>query len=736
MKKLFYQFVLLLFAGILAFNNSSNAQNVFIPDINFRAFLIATYPTFMDITGDSLIPDSAATLTGTLDCNSQNIAGLTGIECFINIAQLHCYGNQLTALPDLSANTALQRLYCNNNQLTALPDLSANTALQELSCNENQLTALPDLSANTALKYLYCNNNQLTALPDLLANIALKYLYCFNNQLTALPDLTANTALQWLYCYNNQLTALPVLSANTALTYLYCHFNQLTTLPDLLANTALLELICNSNKLDFSDARELRIADALSSLTAYTYSPQNPFGVSDTLNLCAGDTAVLSIALQDSALSYQWFKGTDTITGATDTLLIIPGITQADSGAYTCKSYGTSLLFPPMNFGPGISEFVSEPITIKVKPLPLVFIPDINFRAFLNTFYPTFMDSDSLIPDSAATLTGILDCNSQNIADLTGIGCFININTLYCYINQLTALPDLSANTALQYLYCFNNQLTALPDLSANTALLNLGCENNQLSSLPDLSANTALQWLVCLNNQLTSLPDLSPNTALQGFRCENNKLDFSDARELRIADTLSSLTTYTYSPQNPFGVSDTFNLCAGDTAVLSIALQDSALSYQWFKGTDTITGATDTLLIIPGINQVDSGAYTCKSYGTSLLFPPMNFGPGISEFVSEPIIVNVSPATISNDLFNVNSQIRLYPNPNKGEFNIIVNTAAQTDLIIELMNIHGQLIYRKDVKNVNTFKDAIDVSGLGKGIYYLRINTGEQVKVEKVVIQ
>ena len=90
----------------------------------------------------------------------------------------------------------------------------------------------------------------------------------------------------------------------------------------------------------------------------------------------------------------------------------------------------------------------------------------------------------------------------------------------------------------------------------------------------------------------------------------------------------------------------------------------------------------------------------------------------------------------VLNDLDDVNSQISIYPNPNKGEFNIIVKTADKTDLIIELMNVHGQLIYRKDVKNIVSFKDAIDVSEFAKGIYYLKVNTGSQLKVEKVVIQ
>ena len=497
---------------------------------------------------------------------------------------------------------------------------------------------------------------------------------------------------------------------------------------------------CSYNKLDFSDARELRIADTISTLTNYTYNPQNPFGIPATFERNLGDTLTLSIANQDSALSYQWFRGTDTIIGATDTLLIIPNITLADSGIYTCRSIGTALLYPsPMNFSPGINSFVSEPFTVNIPDTrPKAFIPDSNFRNFLNATYPTFIDGsgDSLVIDSAATLTGTLNCNSQNITDLTGVEFFVNITNLYCnsnqlttlpnldsltslqrlycYNNQLTTLPGLTNNTTLQYLYCYNNQLTTLPDLTNNTALQYLRCNNNQITALPDLTNNTTLQYLHCHNNQITVLPDLTNNTALlyldcnnnqlttlpdlmnstallnlycnnnkltvlpdftnntaleelmcsynqltalpdlsnnivlYWLECDNNKLDFSDARELRIADTLPDLIVYEYSPQNPFGIPDTIDLNPGDTLILSIANQDSALSYQWFRGTDTITGATDTLLIILNVTLTDSGVYTCRSYGTALDTPPMINGFGISSFVSEPLTVNIISAPLS----------------------------------------------------------------------------------------
>ncbi|PCH67244.1 MAG: hypothetical protein COC01_06190, partial [Bacteroidetes bacterium] len=299
---------------------------------------------------------------------------------------------------------------------------------------------------------------------------------------------------------------------------------------------------------------------------------------------------------------------------------------------------------------------------------PKVYIPDTNFRNFINTTYPGFMVGDSLITDSAALNTGVLDCSSQNIVNLSGVEHFINIQYLWCMANKLTglpdlsnlteliflecyfnpdlgSLPDLSNNTKLEKIYCTLNGLTSIPDLSSNVNLRELVCSANQIKSLPDLSNNAALIDLMCESNKLTELPDLSSHTLLTRFWCNYNNLDFSDTRELRIGDTLSLNTDYVYSPQNPFGKKDTVNSIIGASVQLTIANQDSANSYQWFRSDSTkIAGATDTILVIPNAQFSDSGSYFCRSYGTALQVM------GIDSFQSEmkyAIINAINPISI-----------------------------------------------------------------------------------------
>ncbi len=249
-KKTFFLFGLL--AGTLGF---VKAQNVNIPDANFKNALLNHFPR-IDTNNDGEIQVSeAGAFAGFIEVSDRNIADFTGIQAFVNITALQCSNNQLTSL-DVSKNTALTYLGCSHNQLTSL-DVSKNTGLTLLECFSNQLTGL-DVSKNTALKTLYCYNNQLTSL-DVSKNMALISLYCNNNQLTSL-DVTQNTALTTLYCNNNQLTSLN-LGENTALTKLWCFYNQLTSL-DVSKNIALTDFSCGINQLTTLDvSKNLALED-------------------------------------------------------------------------------------------------------------------------------------------------------------------------------------------------------------------------------------------------------------------------------------------------------------------------------------------------------------------------------------------------------------------------------------------------------------------------------------------
>lgn len=249
---------------------SAFAQNVNIPDANFKAYLVGNSAINTNLDTEIQLSEANA-FTGSINCPGLNITDLTGIETFVNLTDLRCYNNQLTSL-DLSYNPDITLLRCELNQLTSLIFNKTTSALEYVNCNQNQLSYISvgeltnlqtffcrfnlfttiDVSQNSLLTYLSCGSNQLTSL-NVTQNSLLTYLDCGYNQLTSL-DVTQNPSITYLGCVFNQLTGLNV-NQNTVLDELLCYNNQIPTL-NLSQNTVLTKLNCGSNQLSSLDVSQ------------------------------------------------------------------------------------------------------------------------------------------------------------------------------------------------------------------------------------------------------------------------------------------------------------------------------------------------------------------------------------------------------------------------------------------------------------------------------------------------
>jgi len=224
-----------IFLMLMCFGLFVQAQFVTIPDANFRAALIARYPTCFNANHEMDTTCSEIVSEDSLIVQALNIANLDGIQYFDGLEFLNCSYNDLTHI--LSLPSSLQHLSCSNNQLSSLPSLPSS--LQYLYCSYNQLNNLQALPLS--LQYLHCNNNQLNSLASLPSSM--QYLNCGQNQLNNLPTLPSS--LKHLLCYNNKLTSLPTLPS--FLLTLYCMYNQLISLPSL--PSSLQTLYCYNNQL-------------------------------------------------------------------------------------------------------------------------------------------------------------------------------------------------------------------------------------------------------------------------------------------------------------------------------------------------------------------------------------------------------------------------------------------------------------------------------------------------------
>lgn len=190
------------------------AQNVNIPDANFKAYLIGN--SFINTNSDTEIQISEATaFTGTINCTNLNISDLTGVEAFTSLTQLVVSQNALQSL-DVTQNTDLIGIVCHSNNISSL-DLSQNTALTVLNCSSNSLTSL-DVSFCPGLTYLNCWTNNISSL-DVSFCSGLTNFYCADNSsLTSLnmKNLSTNTLTSFDATSNPNLTCIEVDNVSNA----------------------------------------------------------------------------------------------------------------------------------------------------------------------------------------------------------------------------------------------------------------------------------------------------------------------------------------------------------------------------------------------------------------------------------------------------------------------------------------------------------------------------------------
>jgi len=75
-----------------------------------------------------------------------------------------------------------------------------------------------------------------------------------------------------------------------------------------------------------------------------------------------------------------------------------------------------------------------------------------------------------------------------------------------------------------------------------------------------------------------------------------------------------------------------------------------------------------------------------------------------------------------------------VYPNPANGSFTVSFTSVAPVTAQIALIDMQGHAVYQHTVTNVTSHTETID-SRLPQGIYFLRVNSGNEVLVRKVVV-
>lgn len=81
--------------------------------------------------------------------------------------------------------------------------------------------------------------------------------------------------------------------------------------------------------------------------------------------------------------------------------------------------------------------------------------------------------------------------------------------------------------------------------------------------------------------------------------------------------------------------------------------------------------------------------------------------------------------------------EMKFYPNPSDGKFNLTFSLASKGDAEINVINIEGRSIYNEKLPSFSgKYDKQIDISQNPKGTYFVKIAQGDHTLVKKVVLE
>ncbi|MBL7926881.1 MAG: T9SS type A sorting domain-containing protein [Bacteroidia bacterium] len=716
----------------------AQAQLVYIPDANFRNWIASNYPGA--IIGDSLeISNTSVVNELYISCDSLNISDLTGIQYFVNAINISVVNNTLTTIPALPNN--LLSLDCSINNLNTLPTLP--NSLNTLYCYENNLSSLPS-PLPTQLLDLACDYNSITSLPAL--PLSLIYLSCGGNLLTSLPVLPPSLTV--LFFDANAVNTMPLLPAS--LEILSFASNKISIIPELPISLTYLDCSYNTDitclpKLHELD--ELRFdgtgITCIPNMVNVTFSSPliNTVPICDVFNNpnnCDFYWNISGRSYLDSSANCMIDSNSLRIKNIPIQLLhngnILEQTTSSISGSYVFDTQTN-----------GIFE-----IMVDTNGLPFNVICPAN-----NMFVDTLTATDTLKTNRDFGLqcknglyVGIRSIHANSFVPAATTIVTMNIGDLSLFYGMHCAAGEsgvvtVTINGPVTYLGAAAGALTPT-SVSGNTlsyTVTDFGVLNSGAFAIEVQTDTTALLGTpVCFHVTLnvTNTAGLIKTDSLLHCYVVVSSFDPNDKRVSPLNDidiNGNGWLTYTINFQN------TGTAPASDIYLLDTL--DSNLDLQSFKLLDYSHPLQTQLLStgmlrfnFPNINLPDSNSNEPLSHGYVQFKIKLKSGLQVGTQIkntayiyfdfNQPVVTNttqnvlVNPTAI-NEMSS--AQYNFFPNPANDVLYVSIHKPVATTGSIIILDLQGRTVIEEAISKSNPAAATINVSGLAKGIYFLKLN-------------
>jgi len=749
-----------------SFNES--CPTIAIPDVNFELALIQLGYDTNGLTGNILQGEAEAVTT--LDVNNKSIFNLQGIEGFVNLITLNCYGNNLSNL-DISNNHILEDLDCSDNQLNTLI-VNNNPALVGLNCRNNSLTAL-NVSSSILLENLNIYINNIVSL-DLSANTALTFLLVDSNALEVLDVKNGNnTNVSFFSAAGNpNLTCIQV--DNTAFsttnwTFIdaqtnfsgNCAYPNVINIPDPNFEQALIDLGYDTNGLtgnilqveaeaviilaiankNISSLQGIEGFVNLESLNceANNLSSMNITNLNTLKSLGCHNNNIVTLDVSQNTNLESFNCSTNPLTSLdldnnTALEVLVCNDTQLTSLDLTLNPNLTYLLtssneLTSLNIKNGNNTNISYLNTLNNPNLTCI-----TADAILPSWFNDYIDGQTSFSEDCNQVILIPDSNfEQALLDLGYDTNGLTGDILKHEAEAVTSLDVHSKNIAnlqgiegfinLEELEIRNNNIETI-DLSNNTLLVDFFGENNNLIAL-DLSSNLALKNVDASINNLSSI-DVSTNGALENLFITENQftsLNVSNAINLQVllcsGNQLTSLDVSNNSNLIALGCNDnqlTSLDVSNNSNLQGLGCGDNQLTSLNLKNGNNANFLEFSAINNPNLTciEVDDAVFSTANW---------TFIDAHTSFSED------CAATLGLEENTLLDTVSLYPNPSSGVFYI---KGLQETSQIKIYDINGRTILTTSITN----NQSVDASNLPKGMYLVSISNPKGQITKKLIIK
>lgn len=235
------------------------------------------------------------------------------------------------------------------------------------------------------------------------------------------------------------------------------------------------------------------------------------------------------------------------------------------------------------------------------------------------------------------------------------------------------------------------------------------------------------------VSNALTSYWDLD-NDAVNDFSIESSS-NYSNCNLGFETTALNALGSNSVAGDAPTaGNNSAFMLNAGD----AINTQPSWVSQTWLRLFSHFTGFYGTYwAMVPGTYKYAG----IKFYsGTTLYYGWIRLNVEVSCGVAKVIVTEYAYSTSSIQAglgsttsvkeYNKDNEFEVFPNPNNGSFNI----KFKDNHFIKSLSINN--VMGQEVKLVETPSSEWNITGLSKGVYFVKVNYSDRTRFRKIVVE